>query len=433
MAMKKFVVTLLVLSLCLVAYAGEVECRKTISGTPDYESFLDDTYAIADGAALSVENMMGDVEVVAGDGREVRLQALIQVKGDRAEEFGKKIRVEVDGGSDPFSIRTHYPDWDDVELSFGVSLKIWLPAGHSLAAKNSFGNIAVRGLRGDVTATAASGSIDVECVVGAMKLSSSFGSLKLLDSAGAAAVSAMSGSVEVRRHRRGNLDIAGKFGDVKVEDVAGDIRIECVSGDVAVKKAGGDVEVESNFGNIVLSDAAGKVRVSSTSGGLKARLVKGGLEADVAFGNVKAEDVRGGCKVRNKSGSVTVGKVSGDVDVESRFGSVTVDGADGSIVIRGASGNVDVKGLSYTGRKGGETSANRFDISTSFGTIEIALPDPPSFRLDAAATFGRIKSDFELIGLQKGLNSMKCVCSVGAGEAEVLLRSKSGNIEIEED
>jgi len=428
-----------VFGVCFAARGDENKPRRLLSGTPDYEREMDETYAVLPGAAVVVRHSMGDVEVAAWEGEGIRVQARIEVKGDDAERFGGKIRIEIDAKDDPFTIRTEYPSgkWED--LSFGVSLKIEIPVGHSLDVKNSFGDIGVSAIRGAVAANVDCGDLEVRGVEGELTLQSSFGKVMLKDSRGKTTITGNCGAVDVEKLAAGDLHVNNKFGAVKVGGVAGGVDIDCANGEVSVERAASRVKTEGSFGELTFKEIGGPLVVSGKNSTVIASGVAGPVTIETSFGNISLRGVRGDCRIHGKNGSVSIEDVEGNVAVENLFGPVSVAGVGGSLRIESKNGSVDARVLSYGDEKGGkeagekagkERKGNRIELISTFGLIDITLPDPPSFRLDASTSFGRIKSDFELSGLEKGLTSEKCSCRLGAGAAAIILRAANGDIRI---
>jgi hypothetical protein len=93
--------------------------------------------------------------------------------------------------------------------------------------------------------------------------------------------------------------------------------------------------------------------------------------------------------------------------------------------------NIKASGLKY--RRGEAGKGNRFELTSDFGLIELTLPAPPSFRLDASTDFGTITSDFQLSGVKKGLTAEECRCQLGDGLAEIVLEASHGNITIKQE
>lgn len=149
------------------------------------------------------------------------------------------------------------------------------------------------------------------------------------------------------------------------------------------------------------------------------------------FGNTDVEKVTGNCVIKTCNGGVDVKEIKGSVEVENTFGPVKINHVGGSVIAECTNGNIKASGLAYG--SGEKQKANTFTLTSTFGLIEITLPHPPSFKLEASASFGTIKSDFSLGGVEKGLSSQKCTCTLGDGLAEIKLTSSNGGIKIKKD
>ncbi len=465
--MKKYYMIALILALNVACCLWNDLHGYEFSGKADYERNVDETYPIAEGVPIEVLHSMGNLTITVWEKREVALKARIEVEGDDAEKFGSRIRIDATGEGKLFRIETVFPDGEWKDISYGVRLDLVIPADHHLKAENSFGSITATGPQAGIDVDASCGSLEIEGVRGAMKLAASFGQVSVRNSSGETVIKGNSGSVEVDNLFGGNLDISNNFGQVKVKDIAGDLTVRCGSGKISAKnvagsvrsggsfgkqdfeniggslevsgenspveaeKIGGPAEIETTFGSVTLKGAGGGATLALCNGTARVSGIRGDVDIKNEFGSTDVKEVSGNCRIRTCNGGVDVEAIKGNLDVENAFGSVNAAGVGGSISAETSNGNIKASGLSYSsGEKG---KGNGFTLESTFGLIEIALPDPPSFKLTASTTFGSIKSDFDLGHINKGMSSQKAKCVLGKGLAEIKLTTSNGGIKIKKD
>lgn len=430
---------------------------------PDYQRLVDESHAIAAGAELRVHHSLGELRLEAWEQETVQLRAVIEAKGTGARELGEQIRIEVSGTS-PLVVRTIYPEGTGGKVSFGARLHLRVPHGHRVLIDQSFGDASVTGVQSGLSVRVTSGRLAVEAVKGATDLRGSFGSIDLLQCEGDVRIQSNSGSVKATRVHCDRLMISSSFGNVELKEVQGNVEIDSKSGSVDVRDVEGsiktrgsfgqhayenvrgslDVEgrstpirarsvdgaviIESGSGNVELRDCRGAVDLQVESGQVDAHTLAGPVAIETRFGNARLQAVTGDCRITMQSGTLELRGIGGSVTAKARFGGVRGADIGGDVDISTESGNIRLEGLHY--RHPIQDRGTRIRCRATFGTIELTLPTPPSFRLDATTTFGTIKSDFPLEGRTRQLSSEGCRCTLGPGLAEITLETQSGAIRI---
>jgi hypothetical protein len=359
---------------------------------PDYQRDIEQSQALHPGQGVEIHHAMGDLDLIAGEGDQVRISAHVEVKGERAAEFGEQIKVEMDLQNTPLVIRTRYPEGKWQNLSYGVKMRVSIPRRHMVNAQLAFGSATLTGLEGKTEAQVSNGSIAAHDIHGALSIVCAFG------------------AIDVQRCR-GPVGLKGNCGKVSVSEVAG-----------------GDLDLESSFGDVLVQKVQGAATIACTNGGLSVHDVSGKAKLRTQFGNATIAKVGGPLDLQSGNGSLQVSEIEGDVTIGHTFGSVTLASVSGDVRAVVSNGSVIARSLSYQSR--GRSDGSRVQIETTFGSIELALPDPPSLRLDAATTFGDIQSDVELSGLERHGSGAKCRCTLGGGKSDVRLRSNNGSIRL---
>jgi hypothetical protein len=227
-----------------------------------YTEEFHQTYPLAAGGRIDLDNINGAVHITAWDQNVVKVDA---VKYARTKERLDEARVEVEASSDLVSIRTKYPDhdhtfdggWNDPA---GVEYTLTVPRGARLdEIKLINGPLDIHGVAAEVRASCINGRLTAEGLQGGVKLetvngrmearferlsnspvelSSVNGSLDLIlpsDAKAEVEASTVSGGIDddfglhVRHHQFVGHDLRGELGGggtrIRVSNVNGRIEI----------------------------------------------------------------------------------------------------------------------------------------------------------------------------------------------------------------
>jgi hypothetical protein len=163
------------------------------------------------------------------------------------------------------------------------------------------------------------------------------------------------------------------------------LRAESGSGLVEVKGAAGDCDLQATFGDMkVLGVRGGIVRARTSSGSVQIRDVEArAIEVDTAFGDVRLEDVRGDLDVRAGSGDIVLaGFAEGTCEIETGFGDIDARGSFVDVTAKTSSGRVAVVAES------GSRVEHPWSLQSSFGDVEVRVPQGLGFDLFAETSFG---------------------------------------------
>jgi len=126
------------------------------------------SYALAAGGRVLIDNPYGDVRIDAWDREEVRIQAIKSAADSRRLEDAQ---IVVASTSDTLSIRTEYAGSDE-DRPASVEYRITVPRTANLdAVRLVNGGLSIRGLHGAVKATSVNGDIRAERLEGTADLS----------------------------------------------------------------------------------------------------------------------------------------------------------------------------------------------------------------------------------------------------------------------
>jgi DUF4097 and DUF4098 domain-containing protein YvlB len=132
----------------------------------------------------------------------------------------------------------------------------------------------------------------------------------------------------------GDIDCAGRLGDVRVDTKYGDIRIERASavharttaGDITVTAVDGNADAGTSYGGIRIREAVGDLRLDSACGDITVDSALASVGATTKYGEVRiGQVVRGSLVLETAYGTVEAGVREGTaawLDVESGAGRV---------------------------------------------------------------------------------------------------------------
>lgn len=284
------------------------------------------TQRIALGASglLELRNLVGDISVTAGGGREVTLEIVRRARG-RTEADAKlgleRVRVQVEHRGERAVVRAEYPNEPrqrPQQYSVSVSYNVTAPAGTRVAVTSVSGDITVQGVKGDVSAQVTSGDITITGggqVTAARTIS---GDVTLRDCTTEAGVTAgaMSGDVLLERVRASRIGIDVTGGDIVARDVSAEsVQLKTLSGDVEFSGTlarGGRYELQSHSGDVGLTIAGGtgfELQANTFSGSIS--MPAGGI--DLRNVSSSRRSLRG--TAGDGAATVVVTTFSGDVRI----------------------------------------------------------------------------------------------------------------------
>lgn len=298
---RKSALALVVLPAAL-AVLGVVAAACPLAAEPQSRAFRQ-SFTVGSGAAqLRLDNLAGRVELVAGQGGEVVVEATVHAEGSSAEETRqllegmKWVRARDSKGREEWALSYpvgryhsfHYPrgyqGHEKEESSFWqlfvdghssttyrgervriyssrrsaaptlyADLRISIPPGANVAVRDVVGAVRGGSLEGSLTVDTGSGSIDLASFAGRLELDTGSGDVHVGSCRGETSIDTGSGDVVVRQ-LVGNGKVDTGSGDVKVEKVAaGKLSIDTGSGEVTVR--------DGMVGQLKADTGSGEVRV----------------------------------------------------------------------------------------------------------------------------------------------------------------------------
>lgn len=411
--MKNLTFILMILSILSAQKIFEsfgLDSKHSFSTTSTYEFPL-----VNNGErALVIEGIVGDIEVV---GEETDLVNIIEVihihhasKG-RAERILEKDKSIVSRDPNNNLIAISGSTASNLNIHYDYTIK--LPIQYNLDVEITGGDIDINQLVGQVEVRTSGGEIDLSSITGKINAKTSGGDIVVNDS-------------------EGNINVNTSGGDIDITYTDGQIKGKTSGGDVTVHFIQGNVNVRTSGGGIALSNINGEDIYGSTSGGdIDVEDIKGDIEVKTSGGDIDVEEVDGNFTGTTSGGEIDLYSVNGHVNISTKAGDIECEKIKGSIYAHASHGDIEVE-------KTWNRSLNdhAIDLKTTFGSIELTLPENFPANIDARISDSWSDSEIEseLPISVKTINDEKTgYLKIADGIFEIKLETDNGDIIIEED
>ncbi|GAA1464880.1 DUF4097 domain-containing protein [Nocardiopsis exhalans] len=149
--------------------------------------------------------------------------------------------------------------------------------------------------------------------------------------------------------------------------------------------AGSRVHAAGGFGNIRCEGSLGPSELSVSTGNITVDRVRGNAKLTVGHGSIRAEEIDGSAVAKSTSGAITLGQVTGELRANSAHSDITVDRALGPVTARTTHGSVRI----------GRVPEGSVDVESSYGELEVGVPEGTAAWLDVLSTKGVVRSSLE--------------------------------------
>ncbi|MFI2488726.1 DUF4097 family beta strand repeat-containing protein [Promicromonospora kroppenstedtii] len=168
-----------------------------------------------------------------------------------------------------------------------------------------------------------------------------------------------------------------------------DITVEVPTGSELRGKTGslyaegflGAVDMTLSAGNASVEDA-GRIALKASAGSVTVRRADGPTDIKVSAGSVRVDEVAGDTTIRASNGTTTVGSVTGTLHVQGAHAEILVSQVRGTVTVKSAHAGIRVNNL----ESGSAT------LTTSYGSIEVGVPEGVAAYLDVASEHGSVRN-----------------------------------------
>jgi hypothetical protein len=149
-------------------------------------------------------------------------------------------------------------------------------------------------------------------------------------------------------------------------------------------------------------------------------------------GDVSVEVVNGEVAISGVSGDVFAKAVNGEIEISGVSGDISVETVNGSVELEGVSGNVDgsaVNGPIEVTLVGDRLAAERVDLTTVNGPVDLRIPRGYSAQLELETVTGGMDVDFPIT--VSGRLGSRISTTLGGGGPRVRVETTGGAIEVD--
>ena len=375
----------------LTVFAG---CRHSGSSASNGYFSFDHSYAtnmvrrgaIGDGLkALEVENQFGRVRIVGTDEPTGEWSWTLTVRA-RDEEAAREGVAAADllarTEDDRLRLALSLPDSNN-RWGFQSDLEIRVPKSLAVRTENRFGATEIAGINGEVEARGWNGAVELREIAGEVRAETSFAKL-----------------------------IARNVGPATLKNRNGGIEVEGVHG---------ALDAETSFASLIVDDVRGLVKLRNRNGGVEVSLT-GDADISTSFAKLAVTEIDGDATLANRNGAIFGDAITGSVHAETSFAALDITAAGPSLVCRNQNGNVRLHALSG--------SLTNLQARTSFGQLEVRLPNGLKPLVEANTSFGKIESDFPVIMNPPSGNPF---AFAETGTPRISLQNQNGGIRLTRD
>lgn len=325
--------------------------RLPFGSNRDYHRTLHEDFRLPQGiTTIRAGNEFGDLRVDTGTANEVSVTARIKYAFQPPNPEVDSGQVKLVGRvlDNTFVVHLEHPKTDNGFLpQFMAVITIKVPSGLKVELKNSFGQLTVGEIQGNLTVDNSNGRVRIRKVNGDATITNRLSQVTIEEIGGNLNLESNAGQVKINRAGK-NLSIRQDFGDLKIGEVAGDLTITGKNSSISISQVQGKVQLENNFGSVNIKEALNAVTAGVNNGNLQVRMSQliSPVTLNVEFGSIKldlpektpfsldARAVFGGINTNlpvtlrhNTGGQSVTGDINGGgplVKIDARNGSIKI-------------------------------------------------------------------------------------------------------------
>lgn len=351
--------------------SGDFASRVTIRGLEvfgeSYDFPVSASVPAAGARRILVENLRGNVRIIAGDTDRVEVSGRTTVRAYEeaaARRVQESVPLEAVLESGQIVVRTNHAKATGGER-VSSDLDIVAPKGFAVECRGRYGDFDVSGFDGDVEVRSDNAGVRLENIGGAVRID-------------------LGRSDIVRATNiKGNVDIKGRGSDLELENIGGTVTVlASYYGDIQLRNIARQIRYESNNSNVVFERIPGYVRFSR--------------------GDLTGARFTGPARIRSNTKDIRVSEFTGSLEIDVGRGDVEVFP--------------------------GTAQLDRLQVKTGSGDIELGLVDAAKLSLTARVDRGEIENDFsDTLRVEKDGRGASLKGSLGQGP-EVILSAGRGRI-----
>ena len=182
-------------------------------------------------------------------------------------------------------------------------------------------------------------------------------------------------------------------------------------------------DLHTSGGSIKVGDLAGNVLARTSGGGIRIGQIDGTVDARTSGGDVRLDSCTGDTKLSTSGGGIRAERIVGKADLRTSGGGISVKLVENALQAQTSGGGVEA---AIAGALKGDCL-----LSTSGGSVRVAVDKTAAFRLDAATSGGDVHAPGLTIRIENGgLGKSRLVGDVNGGGPLLKLRTSGGGIDV---
>ncbi len=297
----------------------------------------------------------------------------------------------------------------------------------NLTIKNSFGKVIAEQIDGDLKISNSNDKVSVKDIKGLVDIKNSFGEINTIDAHKHALIRGSNCSINID-NVKGDTKIFNSFGSIDIA-VGGNLIIDTQNSKIGITDVKGEVTIDNSFGLLEVQNVDGKLSIKNPNGNISATAIKNNVFIMSRFSNITLKEVDGEIEVQNTNGNVIANSTKGKVDIETTFGTVRLKQISGDIRVDNSNGSIRLAEIAVSLNSGvkPQNYCKKIDCSTSFGSIQISLPQQASVEINAKTTWGEISTELPL-EIEEFGTSDTLTGKLRDGDTIINLTGKNSNI-----
>jgi hypothetical protein len=219
--------------------------------------------------------------------------------------------------------------------------------------------------------------------------------------------------------RDGDLEITSQHADTSVEDIVGNVKLNLEKSTARVEQVTGDLHVGGRLNEVSVTDVKGSAQFEGEfQESVKlARISKSvtfkSSRTDMEFARIEGE-------LNLDSDDLHADQINGPLHLETRSKEIRLEGISGDVRLHDEDGGIEL----------GVRSLGNVQIDNRKGDIQVSIPDKAGFRLEAHTHDGEVQSEFPELKVENNDSDGRASGSVGNAMAHIVLNNEHGGIEI---
>ena len=184
-----------------------------------------------------------------------------------------------------------------------------------------------------------------------------------------------------------------------------------------------DLQIDSSDGSIDVSSVNGNVTVQTKDGAVKATQLTGKIDLATSDGNVTVDSLKGQIRLHSGDGTISGGGLDGKCEASTTDGQIHLAGRFDTLSLRSSDGAVSASAAS------GSQMSSGWEIKTTDGSVDVAVPKDLRANLDASTSDGRISVGLP-VTVQGDMSKSHVQGTINGGGPVLLIHTSDGSIRV---